>query len=179
MNRKLKMVLLIALLAGCGNEYTGDVPDNAYCSTADTWSTKQTAWEARIFELINFARSVGANCTENDHYPPTHAYKPNSALVCAARVHSLDMYNRDYFDHINPEGEGPTERAVNAGFTKGGVAETIVGGSGSPEGDFAGWMGSPGHCSVIMDSRYHYIGIGTVFGSSNSGNLSTATFSAR
>jgi uncharacterized protein YkwD len=135
-------------------------------------------WEDRIFELINDARAVGANCTEDDHFPPTHSYRRLPELTCASRVHSMDMHDRGYFDHTNPEGEGPSDRAAHAGHTGSWVGENIVGGYGSPEDQFEGWMSSPGHCSAIMSDSHHYIGVGTYLGSSGYGQYTTATFTA-
>ncbi|MCU0662600.1 MAG: CAP domain-containing protein [Myxococcota bacterium] len=173
-------VLVTGLLTGCVDDvYTGKVPDNPHCSDVDDWPDETLAWESRIFELINYARALGANCTEGDHYPPTHPYKPHPSLVCAARLHSMDMDTRSYFDHINPEGQDPTDRAISAGFTEGGVGENIAAGQGSPEQQFADWMASPGHCSAIMSPDYYYIGIGTFLGSSNYGDYSTANFGTR
>jgi uncharacterized protein YkwD len=173
-------VLLAGLFGGCTyDDYSGQVPDNAYCAQVGEWPAEQSAWEARVFDLINYARALGANCTKDDHCPPTHPYKPHPALVCAARVHSMDMDNRGYFDHINPDGQDPTDRAVQAGYLRGGVAENISAGYGSPEEQFAEWMGSPEHCKAIMSADYAYIGIGTWLGSSNDGVYSTANFAAR
>lgn len=174
------IVLLAGLFAGCVyDDYIGKVSDNAYCAAVDDWPAKQLAWEARVFELINYARVLGANCTENDHYPPTHPYKPHPALVCAARVHSMDMYHRSYFDHINPDGQDPTDRALEAGFVRGGVAENISAGYASPEEQFANWMESPEHCGAIMSPDYFYVGIGAFLGSSIDGVYSAATFADR
>src|SRR5699024_9425938 len=37
-------------------------------------------------------------------------------LTEASRVHSADMAERDYFDHESPEGDGPADRAGDAGY---------------------------------------------------------------
>lgn len=42
--------------------------------------------------------------------------KRNPKLERAARLHAFDMINRNYFDHTNPDGEGPRERALSLGI---------------------------------------------------------------
>jgi len=37
-------------------------------------------------------------------------------LEKAARIHASDMVSRNFFDHINPDGEGPRERALSLGL---------------------------------------------------------------
>jgi uncharacterized protein YkwD len=170
---------LVGLLGACSQDYSGSVPDNAYCNPVDNWPAERVEWEARIFELINHARSLGANCTPSEHFPPTHEYEPHPALTCAARNHSMDMHDRDYFDHTNPEGEGATDRASLAGYNNDWVGENIVAGYGSPEGQFEGWMSSPGHCRAIMNPDHYRIGLGTFLGGATYGQYTTANFGAR
>ncbi len=179
MTRHIITLLIAGLLAACTSDYSGDVPDSAHCAPVDDWPSEMVEWEARIFELINNARAVGANCTPDEHFAPTHAYRTNRALTCAARLHSMDMHERAFFDHTNPDGLGPTERAAAAGYTDGWVGENIVGGYGSPEGQFEGWMDSPGHCRAIMSPDSHDIGLGTYLGSSGYGQYTTANFAGR
>jgi len=40
----------------------------------------------------------------------------NAALNTAARVHAQDMLNRNFFDHVTPEGVSPFDRMRNAGY---------------------------------------------------------------
>ena len=94
-----------------------------------------------------------------------------SALRCAARKHSLDMFDRDFFSHTNPDGEGPGQRLTKAGYS-GGWGENIAWGQSTPAQVVDSWMNSDGHCANIMRASYTKIGIGyhssrlwtTVFG---------------
>jgi len=111
-------------------------------------------------------------------------------LADIARAHSQDMANRNYFDHNNPEGDGPTERAIKAGYPvhkelgggwySDGIAENIhkgwlysqityIGISTTydwyTQAEIAyncvnGWMNSPGHRQNILTSSYDKEGIG-------------------
>jgi len=102
------------------------------------------------------------------------------SLSQIARDHSKNMNDNNFFDHTNPEGEGPSERARNEGIriTNGnwiGIGENIgetptgnVIGCGYvySEEDIAkctvdGWMDSSGHRENILDQNYKVIGVGT------------------
>jgi len=106
----------------------------------------------------------------------------NSQLNGLSRSHSEDMLTRNFYSHVNPDGEDPTDRAKKAGintevnfglFIQIGIAENIavvyVGNdadcsSYSPE--TLGrclvdkWKKSPGHRQNLLDSSYSDIGVG-------------------
>jgi uncharacterized protein YkwD len=84
----------------------------------------------------------------------------NDHLQRAARLHSHDMFERDYFSHTNPDGEGPKERMDRAGYEGRTWGENIAGGSSTPEAVMAIWMGSAGHCANIMRTSFEEIGVG-------------------
>jgi uncharacterized protein YkwD len=50
----------------------------------------------------------------------------DTSLQNAARAHSEDMAARDFFDHTNPDGNGPGERAVAAGYPTIFVGENLA-----------------------------------------------------
>ncbi|SRR3989304_1653992 len=104
----------------------------------------------------------------------------DNQLSMIAKEHSQDMYQRNFFDHNNPDGNGPTERAKQKGIrvTNGnwvGIGENI---GQTPIGDVIGcgytyseeeiakcavdgWMDSQGHRTNILDINYDVIGVGT------------------
>ncbi len=116
-----------------------------------------------------------------------HALIWDSKLAEVARLHSLDMANRSYFSHENPEGEDPTMRAIRNGYNvhkelgngwySDGIAENIgmmptgnVEGYGyvSSSNDVAdammkSWMNSPGHRENILNADYNFIGVGVAY----------------
>jgi uncharacterized protein YkwD len=112
----------------------------------------------------------------------------DDALASVARDHSRDMAANDFFSHINPAGEDPTDRAERHGYptTKSlgggaylvGIAENIakmptghVEGIGyvAPDADsisiaiIQGWMDSPGHRENILSSKPDRIGVGVAY----------------
>jgi hypothetical protein len=92
--------------------------------------------------------------------------QPDETLNAIARGHSADMLRRNFFDHTNPDGEGPGDR-VARGHRQliGESAENVWSGSGySPavaEAQIvADWMASPGHRANILNQVYTHLGVG-------------------
>jgi len=80
-------------------------------------------------------------------------------LVKAARGHSTDMSDRDYFDHTTPEGVGFAERILAAGYSEPG-AENIARGQRSATQVMNSWMESDGHRANILNCQLTAIGVG-------------------
>jgi uncharacterized protein YkwD len=115
--------------------------------------------EKRIFVLHNRIRR-------------THDLKPfcvHPSLERAARAHSEDMVDRDYFRHDTKGGKTFDERLQRYGYDSEGyghylVGENIAYGSdsrGEPESTMRRWMNSDGHRRNILDFEFRQIGIGT------------------
>ncbi len=75
---------------------------------------------------------------------PKQPLAPHQALVNAAVAHSLDMINRDFFDHTNPDGKTPGQRATAAQYSWNLIAENIA---------YVGYFGSPDPASQILTSH--------------------------
>jgi uncharacterized protein YkwD len=88
----------------------------------------------------------------------------DDALAQVARLHSADMAARDYFDHTNPEGLSPFDRAAAAGTSAN--AENIAAGQGSAADVMASWMSSPGHRANILNCGLTRLGVGVGHGGS-------------
>lgn len=173
------LALLTAFLlvpsVGCGTS-SDQVPDVAYCDPVASWPGSAQDWESRMLDLFNQARATGATCGANGYFEPTGALTMESALRCASRVHSMDMHDRQFFDHTNPDGLGPRDRFELAGWAGGGWGENIIAGYGSADAAFDGWMASDGHCANIMNPGFTQVGIGWYNGSSGYGDYGTAGF---
>lgn len=138
-----------------------DVPDVAYCDPVSDWDADAAAAEVRVLELVNEVRATGGTCG-GQSFGATGPLEMNGALRCAARVHSLDMASRGFFDHVNPEGEDPGIRIARAGYSYFTAGENIAAGQPSPEEAVAGWLDSPGHCVNILSPDFAEIGVGYV-----------------
>ncbi|MFB7369805.1 sigma-70 family RNA polymerase sigma factor [Streptomyces sp. NPDC056222] len=84
----------------------------------------------------------------------------NSLLNQAAQGHSVDMAARDFFDHTNPDGDGPGERVTATGYRWSTYGENIAMGQRTPAQVMESWMNSPGHRANILNCSFKEIGIG-------------------
>lgn len=138
-----------------------------------------SAEEQLIVELINRARldpreelarqeegfANGVNGT------PKQALAVNADLSDAAEGHSEDMDDRNFFAHTNPDGQSPTARAAEEGYS-GGVGENIgwVGGfsvgnaQARAQGHHDNLWDSDGHQQNFMNAGWSEIGVGYVYG---------------
>ena len=127
--------------------------------TCDGGSIRLNATEERLLQLHNEAREQRG--LEPLCLQPT--------LTEAARAHSEDMIEKDYFAHVSPSGETLGERLKRFGYTPEGYGYWKVGGNiawhsgpeAKPEEMFEGWMDSSGHRANILDEDFRQIGIGT------------------
>ena len=102
-----------------------------------------------------------------------HGLRPlyiSPELSIAARFHSQEMYDLNYFAHHSPVYGRPSARARMFGHknTDGTywVRETLRRGvaHGTPENQVYKWMNSPPHRAVLLDERLVSIGVGRVGG---------------
>ena len=115
--------------------------------------------ETRVFEIVNDER-------RKQHVAPLQL---EETLRTVARNHSDDMLTRGFFDHVNPSGEGPSDRiARQARRLIGTTGENIWEFSGSDPAKHPGlaeeivrdWMNSPGHRENILRSGFTHLGVG-------------------
>jgi uncharacterized protein YkwD len=144
-----------------GTPGESDVPSSEYCAGVATWSEQARAFEAEVLDRVNQARAQGADCG-GQLFGAADPLAMEPRLRCAARVHSLDMATRGFFDHQNPDGESPFDRMERAGYSYQTAGENIAAGQTTPQEVVDGWLASPGHCSNIMGPDYTELGVGYV-----------------
>jgi len=110
------------------------------------------ATEDRVTVLVNRERAR-AGCG---------AVRTNAQLRRAARGHSLDMAEHDYFSHTSLDGRSPWDRARAAGYEQA-IGENIAKGQPSPESVMDAWMNSPGHRNNILNCDAKAIGVGLAY----------------
>lgn len=131
------------------------------CEGLDGWTDDQRQVEEEVVHLVNEARARGANCGDQGVFPAAEPIVMEQVLRCAARRHSKDMVDRNYFDHVSPTGEDPFDRISTEGY--GGSmpqGENIAAGYTTAEDVVNGWLQSPGHCSNIMEPGFRELGVG-------------------
>ncbi|MFI2202616.1 CAP domain-containing protein [Streptomyces sp. NPDC020192] len=113
----------------------------------------QTAAEAEVLKLVNQERSkVGCS--------PLSA---NSSLTRLAESFSDDMAARGFFDHTDPDGKSPWDRAAAAGISNLG-GENIARGQADAAAVMQAWMNSPGHKANILNCDFKTLGVGVHLG---------------
>ena len=120
--------------------------------------TKAERYEARVFELLNEARSEARNCGVL-RFPAVRKLERNAKLDRAARKFAHQMADEKFFGHISPNGDTPTIRALAEGYLRG-VGENIAAGYAKPAAVMNGWLNSPGHCANLMRGDYLHVGLG-------------------
>ncbi|MDQ0987329.1 CAP domain-containing protein [Streptomyces sp. V2I9] len=129
-------------------------------SAAPTPSRKPSATptdasaRSEVLALVNQERAK-AGCS------PLSTSAPLTSL---AQNFSEDMAARGFFDHTNPDGDTPWDRAARAGV-QGLGAENIARGQADARAVMDAWMDSDGHRANILNCDYKTIGIGIHQGS--------------
>lgn len=148
-----------------------------------------------MLQMVNDLRTKGTNCG-GEMMPPVASVEMDAALLCAARLHSKDMAERDFFSHstwnegaetcasdgncatgysCDPQfpgetpkrcGKSPALRVEEAGGPSGAGWENIAGGKATAEATFEQWVASEGHCKNMMRGQLKTIGIGYYSGGS-------------
>jgi uncharacterized protein YkwD len=161
-SRRVKVVLGAVMFAGVISLLSAAVPpEKAGATTAvktcggEIISLKVK--EVRALTLHNMARAA-------------RGLKPLCAdprLIRAARSHSREMIEKDYFSHSSYNGESVSKRLERFGYHQSIYAENIAGGSGTfgtADSIFRRWMNSPSHKGNILDGRFRPVGVGTYTG---------------
>ncbi|MCK8436022.1 CAP domain-containing protein [Streptomyces sp. D2-8] len=114
----------------------------------------ESAAAAQVLSLVNEERAkVGCS--------PVAA---NSALADLAQSYSEDMAARGFFDHTDPGGRTPWDRAEKAGISNLG-GENIARGQADAAAVMDAWMNSPGHRANILNCDFKTLGVGVELGS--------------
>jgi uncharacterized protein YkwD len=99
-----------------------------------------------------------------------HGLEPlciNPVLTRAARSHSREMVEKDYFSHYSDDGEGVGARLRRFGYDWSVCGENLAGGysdPGEPDSVFELWTKSTHHRANILDGRFRQVGVGTYTG---------------
>jgi uncharacterized protein YkwD len=81
-------------------------------------------------------------------------------LEAAADAYVQDLWDRSFFDHIDPEGRTPGDRAVAVDFCHPYVGENLAAGQTSVQAVMEAWKNSPTHDKNLLEPNYVYVGMG-------------------
>ncbi|MCX6792929.1 MAG: CAP domain-containing protein [Candidatus Falkowbacteria bacterium] len=88
------------------------------------------------------------------------ALKPSLLLNKSAELKIDDMFTNQYFEHISPSGQGPSDLAKKVNYDFVIIGENLALGNFDDDKDLvAGWMASPGHRENILRNGYEEIGV--------------------
>lgn len=86
--------------------------------------------------------------------------RSNPRLAEAAQQKLRDMFANQYFAHISPSGQGPSDFITEAKYEYIVVAENLAVGNFENDNDVViSWMESPAHRANIMSKDYREIGV--------------------
>ncbi len=89
----------------------------------------------------------------------------NAVLNQAATNKAKDILERQYFDHVSPTGEGPSDVVEGVGYRYITVGENLALGNFESDADLVqAWMDSPGHRANILSDAFTQIGIAVIQG---------------
>jgi uncharacterized protein YkwD len=152
---------MLILLAGCESDHLPQyIPDQSYPNghplVVNEIDPSLEETEQDLVTMTNRARSM-AGLPALEYYP---------SLSAVARAHSAHMPIHFFYDHQNPEGDGPVSRLAHVAKGWSVQAENIwlVADGTSAADIFAGFMGSPDHQANILSPIVSAVGVGVVRG---------------
>ena len=111
----------------------------------------------KLLDLINTARAEPRQCG-TQAFTATAPLSWNDTLAGAANSHTRNMANGNFFDHLDPDGRTPGDRAELAGYIAKNIGENIAAGLDTPRKVVDGWLASPGHCATLMNPQFRDLG---------------------
>lgn len=111
----------------------------------------------KLLEQLNTARSTARQCGSRS-FAAAAPLQWNATLGSTAEAHSRAMANGNFFDHQDPDGRTPGDRAELAGYSGPRIGENIAAGLDTPSKVVDGWLASPGHCANLMNPQFTELG---------------------
>jgi uncharacterized protein YkwD len=136
-----------------------------------------TSFESEVLRLVNEHRAHGGVCGSTQ-FAPAPPLTMIDTLTKAARLHSKDMYENQYFSHYGQDGTIARDRMRAAGWSgSGSWGENIAQGQRTPDEVVDAWMSSVGHCALILSPNFRFTGIGYATGKTGFRDVWTQVFS--
>jgi uncharacterized protein YkwD len=164
----VSLAVLLAACGGGGGEAESNVQptvvaaatsdENAVTQATGSPSMSQTSClgmrdRQAALDAINAARATGRSCGSKT-FAPAQALQWNFVLEKVAVAHSSDMINRQFFAHMNPDGNKAGVRFLNAGYEWSSYGENLGKGQTALSEVMNEWLNSPTHCENLMDPDY-------------------------
>jgi len=161
LNKKI-LILIFVILISCGGSNNGDDP---------TPQPPPTDFQILILGLVNDARAQSRNCG-GTFFSAAPAVNWDERIESAALGHSQDMAQNENFSHTGTDGSNAGDRLLMEGYDWNTWGENILVGLDDATDAIEGWIDSPGHCSVIMNSSVEEVAAGVAQGRFEGGGAS-------
>ncbi len=168
----LVATIMLSALAGCAPTLVGVLPgadggetfgvapnevdDVAAAQTAVKGAECTAVGEPRTAEHRMMLDELNAFRRENGLGPLIYS----KTLERSADGMAADIAIRNFFDHVDPDGNSPVERALAAGFCHKYVGENLATGFEDVASVMEGWKASEGHRVNMLHPDYAYVGMG-------------------
>jgi len=113
---------------------------------------------SKILNMVNKARQTGQYCGTK-WYPPAKKLTYNDQLEEAAKEHSLDMFENNFFSHKGSNGRFVDDRIYSQHYFWSACGENVAYGALYEDDVINEWLNSPGHCTNIMNPVYTEMGV--------------------
>ena len=120
-------------------------------------------FQSQVLDLVNEARAQGRNCG-SDFFPAAPPVSWDERIEGAALVHSIDMAQNQNFSHTGTDGSDTGDRLLMQGYNWNTWGENILVGLDNAPDAIDAWIGSSGHCSIIMSPSLREVGAGVAQG---------------
>ena len=111
----------------------------------------------RMLTLMNKARLKGRYCGST-WYPAAGRLNWNDKLEEAAKEHSIDMNENNFFSHKGSNGRYVDDRLYTQHYFWKACGENVAYGMLYEDEAMKEWLNSPGHCANIMNPAYTEMG---------------------
>lgn len=120
-------------------------------------------FQSGVLNLVNEARADGRNCGR-EFFPAAPPVNWDIRIQDAALDHSLDMAQNQNFSHTGSDGSNAGDRLLMQDYNWSTWGENILVGLDNASDAIDAWIGSSGHCSIIMNPSLKEVGAGVAQG---------------
>lgn len=181
-NRIIKIcaytILLLGFFVFLGVKYVGDIRDDVvrekFTENVKSGISNGINTPGALFAKVE---SNTVRLTVSGIYSGTNAERVrvgvsplalNSMLNIVAQKRMQDMFAREYFEHVSPQGQSASTVAEDVMYEYATIGENIAMGNFATDAVLVqAWMDSPGHRENILRSQYTEIGIAVGKGNYN------------
>ncbi len=168
------LITIFILMAGFAafDYWTNDNPKlkdwaQTYVSDQNIEEIKQEVFTSG--PLRNLVKNPSANLTAEGVIEWTNQQRINNGLPKlsinqklskAAQIKVQDMFEKQYFEHVSPDGKGPADLARQVGYDYIRVGENLaLGNYDNDQKLVEAWMNSPGHRANILNEKFTEISV--------------------